>query len=267
MIRELKENDISGLNSLTPASWKYDYETFLRDFIQEDFFYAFVLIQDNQIVGTGNVLVKGKIGWLANIIVNSTYRGKGLGLHMTRFLVAFSKEKKCETHLLIATALGEAIYRKIGFRKMTEYVCFDSQVAISYSRPMAVRALNLSDLESIYALDREANGEDRSHLIDKYYTNGLGYFNDEGELLGCYLPLFGRGLVLSRDTTAGIELLKLKHSKKGARTLVPLENQESISVLESNGLKKGDTSARMVLGIETKWKPTYIYSYGSGYCG
>lgn len=267
MIREIKESEIIGLNNLTPPDWKFDYETLLRNFINDDFFYAFIQIQDSRIVGTGNIFLKGKIGWLANIIVDKNYRGKGLGYEMTKFLVDFLVDKKCDTQLLIATELGEAIYRKIGFRKLTEYCCFDSEIDRDYYITSSIRKLENSDVESVYKLDQDANGENRIHLIGKFYENGFGYFNSDNELLGFFLPEFGRGLVLSRDKQAGIELLKLKHSKKGQRTLLPIENQNGIKLLENIGLKKGDKCSRMILGKENKWIPNYIYSYGSGYCG
>ena len=59
MIRELKKSDISGLNSLPPIDWKFDYEDFLNDFVGENYFRAFVMIQDTKIVGTGNVFFQG----------------------------------------------------------------------------------------------------------------------------------------------------------------------------------------------------------------
>jgi len=267
MIRELKESDIEGLNNLPPSEWKFDYEAFLKEFIDEDFFYAFILVKDNKIAGTGNIFSKGKIGWLGNIMVDKSCRGKGLGHQMTKFLVDFLENKGCETQLLIATKLGESVYKKLGFIKLTEYQSFDSEFDNDFNFPNSIRKLKLSDLESVYKLDFETNAEDRTHLIDKFYNNGFGYFNDDNELLGFYLPEFGRGLVLSKDKQAGIELIKLKHSTKGKRTLLPIENQNGIKTLEKIGLKKGEKCSRMILGKENKWVPNNIYSYGSGYCG
>ena len=267
MIRELKKSEIRGLNNLTPTDWKYDYEEFLTGYLNEDFFHAFVMIKDDAIIGTGNVLVKEKIGWLANIIITKKFRGKGLGFQMTKFLVDYLNDKECETQLLIATELGEPVYQKAGFKRITEYQCFDSETELDFTQTNSIRPLKDIDLGSVYKLDEDANGENRTHLIDKYYATGLGYFNNENVLLGFYLPDFGRGLVIAKDSKAGIELLKLKHSKIGMRTLLPIENKEGIDLLESTGLKKGDKSVRMVLGKENKWKPKYIYSYGSGYCG
>lgn len=267
MIRELKENEINGLNVISPIDWKFDYEDFLRLYYREDYFKAFLIIQDDSIIGTGNVFLKDKIGWLANIIVDEKYRKKGFGFKMTKFLVDYLSNKGCETQLLIATELGEAVYQKNGFTKIADYQCYDSETAFDFKYSKSIRFLKSTDLEQVCELDFIANDEDRKHLIKKYYKSGLGYFNKQDVLVGFYLPEFGRGLVLSTTESAGLELLKIKHSKKGRRSLLPLENKIGIDFLDSIGLKKGMKSSRMILGKENLWKPAYIYSYGSGFCG
>ena len=267
MIRKLKKSEILGLNNLPPPDWKYDYENFLTRYINEDFFQAFVMIQDGKIIGTGNVLVNGKIGWLANIIITEKYRGQGLGFQMTKHLVDTLSDKECETQLLIATALGTAVYQKVGFKKVTAYCCFDSKIAHDFTPTNAIRSLKKADRKSVYQLDQDANGENRTHLMGKHCATGQGYFDTANQLLGFYLPDFGRGLVIAKEEKAGIELLKLKHSKSGMRTLLPKDNQAGINFLEKYDLRKGDQCSRMVLGIENNWNPKFIYSYGSGYCG
>ena len=267
MIRALKKTDIAGLNSLPPTDWNFNYECFLKEFLATNFFYAFVLIQNEKIVGTGNVLIKGKLGWLANIIVDNKYRGEGFGSKITKYLVEFLNSKGCETQLLIATDLGEPVYKKIGFKKLTEYRCFltEKDNGVVYSN--AIRKLVPSDLEDLVKMDRDANDEDREHLISKYYKTGFGYFNNDNKLLGFYLPDFGRGLVISKQKKAGIELLKLKHAQKGKKTLIPIENLDGIRFFENSGLKEGLKCSRMVLGKENDWNPECIYSYGGGHCG
>ncbi|MFZ1705044.1 MAG: GNAT family N-acetyltransferase [Saprospiraceae bacterium] len=267
VIRPLKTNDINGLNALTPVEWKFEYESFLKNFIDEPFFYAFLLLQENNIVGTGNVLIKGNIGWLANIIVDYNHRNLGLGFSMTKFLVDFLQDKGCETQILIATKLGEPVYQKIGFKKITEYYCYDSVRDVPYANSDFIRPLTLENKSLVYNLDYMANGENRSHLINKFYKNGFGYFDTGDLLLGFYLPEFGKGLVISSDPTAGKELLKLKHATKGRRTMLPIENEEGIKTLENLGLTKGISSSKMILGKLNFWNPSCIYSYGSGYCG
>lgn len=267
MILPLAKHQIKGLNQLPPSDWSYDYEALLHAFIDEAFFAAFVQLQGDQVVGTGNVFVKDAIGWLANIIVDPHYRGRGLGSEMTRYLVDFLNDSGCATHLLIATALGEGVYQRVGFRKQTDYLSFESERDVAYTPSRAVRPLESTDRAAVYHLDREINAENRSHLLDRFFKNGFGYFDSADHLQGFYLPEFGRGLVLSKDEQAGLELLQLKHAENGRRTLLPVENQAGVQLLEGLGLKQGARCSRMVLGKENDWMPTSIYSYGSGYCG
>jgi len=267
MIRILKSNDISGLNRLPPQEWHFDYEDFLYDFINEDFFHAFVMIQGNEIVGTGNALLKNNMAWLANILVDEKFRGQGFGSQMTQFLVDFLASKGATTQLLIATELGEPIYRKIGFQKVTTYHCFDTMEAYEYQFPKAIRPITAADYSNIIELDRHINGESRAHLLRKFMRGGWGYYQSENQIIGCYLPHFGRGLVIATDKKAGLELLALKHAQKGQRTLLPIENQAGIDFLTAKGFTTGYHCSRMVLGEKPTWQPTHIYSYGSGYCG
>ncbi len=224
------------------------------------------MIYEDKIIGTGNVFLKDKIGWLANIIVLEEFRGKGFGLEITKFLVDFLKSKGCETQLLIATEFGEPVYKKVGFKSVSKYQRYDTEIDSDYNCSDSIRNLKDCDLKDIYKLDSYTNGENRKHLIDKFCKNGVGYFRNN-ELQGVYLPDFGRGLVLSKEKYAGIELLKLKHSKNGRISLLPTENEDGLDYFEKSGLKKGYKCSRMILGKEIDWNPENIYSYGGGYFG
>jgi GNAT superfamily N-acetyltransferase len=267
MIRPLIQSDIAGLNLLPPLEWKFDYEAFLQNFINEDFFRAVIFLKDQKIVGTGNIFVKGEIGWLGNIIVDEKYRGQGIGYAITQEMVDFLANSGCATQLLIATKMGEPVYQKLGFRKIGEYQSFDSRIDRAYTPIPSIRNLSESDFSSVAALDKEINDEDRTHMLQKFYQHGVGYFAENNELLGFYLPEFGQGLVLSKEKGVGKALLELKHETKGKTTLLPIENQHGITVLKNMGIHKGGKCARMILGRENNWQPNHIYSYGSGYCG
>lgn len=225
-IRTIRPSDIPGLNHLPPLDWKFDYEQFLKDFAQENFFHAFVLVEKEKIVGTGNVLLKNGVGWLANIIVEKNYRRRGLGFKITKYLVDFLNSQGCKIQLLLASELGKPVYKKIGFRTITNYRCFDVNLLQETVQSDAIRKLTAADLKKVAVLDQQANGENRNHLIYKFSKNGLGYFAQDQSLLGCYLPSFGRGMVLAKSELVGIELLKIKHGKNNQRTLLPIENNQ-----------------------------------------
>ncbi len=267
MVRKLDKSDVSGLNSLPPKDWNFDYEAFLEMYLTKDYFHPFVLVLDEKVIGTGNVFIRGSVGWLAHIIVDEKYRGRGLGSEMTTFLVNFLKELKCETMLLIATELGEPVYRKVGFRKLSDYYRFDTTESEEFKLSPEIQRLSEENIQEVCELDAIINGENRAHLISTYVEGGYGCFDTDGELTGFYLPNFGRGLVLAKNRECGLKLLEQKHAQKGARTFLPQENQAAISFLRSLGLKEGTKSCKMILGKQNTWHPELIYSYGSGFCG
>jgi GNAT superfamily N-acetyltransferase len=266
MIQEINPSQIPSLNQLPPTSWAFDYEAFLKHYLPTNFFKAFVLTKHEEIVGTGNVFFKGKIGWLANIIISKKHRQQGLGAQMTEYLVDYLDNQGCETQLLIATELGERVYQKIGFNKIGSYQGFSSNQNQAYEVGNSIKKLNQNHLQSILDLDFYVNGECRKHFLEQYYKNGFGYFN-EHDLLGYYLPAFGRGLIIAQEEEAGLELLKLKHCKEGRHTMLPIDNQVGINYLEKMGIEKTRNWTRMSLGKTINWNPKMIYSYASGYCG
>lgn len=267
LIRPIEDRDLQYLNRLPPDDWNFDYESFLKNFMQREFFHSFVLEVSEEIIGTGNVLIKDSIGWLAHILVDSNYRNNGYGSQITKFLVDFLHDKGCTTQLLIATELGLPVYEKLGFRKICVYPSYETVEPYKIETNPHVRNLTENDKSVVYAMDLEINGEDRKHLIDIFFENSIGYFSDNNELLGFYLPSFGRGLVLSKSNLAGVKLLEIKHAIKGKRTLLPDFNVEAINTLKELGLQQGYSCYKMYLGTPNDWLPEFIFSYGSGYCG
>ena len=163
--------------------------------------------------------------------------------------------------------MGERVYQKLGFRRTTTYQGYQSETDTNYNMCRNVRPLIQSDLENVLKVDKEINGEDREHFLINNYKSGFGYFDNMGELIGLYLPDFGRGLVLAKNQDAGVELLKIKHSEKGRTSYIPIENKAAIDFFINRNFNRLENFSRMSLSNDSKWNPKYIYSYGSGYSG
>ena len=265
MIRALQSSDISGLNSFPPSEWDFDFESFLMKFMKKDYFQAFVMYKEDKIVAVGNVLVNDNIGWLGNIIIHKQYRGTGLGSEMTKFLVDYLLEKGCNSILLIATELGKSVYKKIGFEEICDYCYFEAVADVDILTTKSIRQLVEEDVNDVLELDKAATGEKRKYLIEAFVSTGFGFFRDE-MLVGFYLPDYGRGLIVSEDTDAGLALLSMKHAKKGSRSLLPIDNKEATDFLLKSGNIQGDKCTKMILGQTPAWFPEHIFAIGSGFC-
>ena len=105
--------------------------TIVNDFSKEDFkIYlsetrykkTFLMIVDNNIVGTGSIIIEKKIsrdfrnvGHIEDIVIDKKYRGKGYGKEIILYLVNYCKENNCYKIILNCEEKNKKFYEKSGF--------------------------------------------------------------------------------------------------------------------------------------------------------
>ena len=85
---------------------------------------------DNKIVGLGNSIIFKNTAWLAHIIVGTDYRNRGVGFQIVDRLLTELRDKSIDSVLLIATEPGEPVYKKAGFRLISD--CIFSRIGGNY---------------------------------------------------------------------------------------------------------------------------------------
>ena len=173
-IRQLRQSEISLLEDFPPADWNMDLPGFVSFHFGYPYFYPIVAETENKIVGFGNGILNDKVGWVGNIIVLSEYRKKGIGYELTNHLVEYFKHKGCTKQLLIASEMGKNIYAKIGFKESSTYQFFKVGIAFpNYQKAVEIREVNENDFILLKKLDKEASGEERFHLIERFFSTVL----------------------------------------------------------------------------------------------
>lgn len=105
--------------------------TIVNDFSKEDFKNylietrykkTFLMIVDNNIVGTGSIIIEKKIsrdfrnvGHIEDIVIDKKYRGKGYGKEIILYLVNYCKENNCYKIILNCEEKNKKFYEKSGF--------------------------------------------------------------------------------------------------------------------------------------------------------
>jgi GNAT superfamily N-acetyltransferase len=120
---KLTYSDIDKISHLQPEGWPEITHAF-QFYCNHDFCNPVKMTIDNEIVGIGNSILFDKTAWLAHIIVNSDHRNRGIGYKIVDSLIEDIKTRGIETSLLIATELGEPVYIKAGFHKISDYRYF-----------------------------------------------------------------------------------------------------------------------------------------------
>lgn len=220
---------------------------------------------DGAVVGIGNAIIYGDTAWLAHIIVNKQYRNNGIGSAVTKALIDLVRKASCETILLIATALGEPVYKKLGFDIQTKYVFFNEGSFPPAIHSSAIKPFENSFHNELLRLDRIVSGEARSKLLQPHFSDCIVYL-ENGAIAGTYMPTLGEGLILAKNQGAGRALMELR-ATTSRRFCIPIENVDGLKILESFGCPEIRTASRMIYGKKISWDGSKIYNRIGGNLG
>ncbi len=264
-IQNLENKDISLLVELQPEGWN-DIMPIIDFYTKSSFCFPIKIISNNKIIGIGSTIIHNDVSWLGHIIVHPEYRNKGIGKLITQALVNKAKEKNCTTIYLIATDLGEPVYKKVGFEEETEYLFFkdlknNGNISISKN----IIEFNSSFKSQIINLDKEISGENRVFQIDPHLKDAYVYKN-ENDIEGFYLPTFGEGLILANNSFSGVELMKFR-LKTQDNVAFPVDNIKATEFMYQNNFKEFKKAKRMILGKKRLWQPQNIYNRIAGNFG
>lgn len=267
-IRDLRTSDLPLIKDFAPPEWHVDLSQLFGRHFGRPYFHPLAAEVDGRTVGCAEGLLQGNAGWLGNIIVLPEFRGHGIGRALTESLVALFKRKGVQYQILVATPLGEPIYRKLGFETVSQYLFFEKQDAPgSLDAVPGVRPLTAVDYEDVFALDRLVTGEIRSPFLRGFLQAAWAHVDSAGQLDGYYLPQLGNGLVIARNDAAGLALMRHKHNQGPGASCVPEQNAMATAFLQGNRFGEAWRAPRMTLGPDLRWQPEHVYSRGSGYCG
>ncbi|MGP8214815.1 MAG: GNAT family N-acetyltransferase [Bacteroidia bacterium] len=256
--------DLKYLNELQPTGWDNITPAF-NFYLDSAFCKAIKVVAGEKIIGIGAFIIHEGVAWLAHIIVHKDYRNKGTGGFITQYLIDHIPGK-CETIYLIATDMGEPLYKKLGFVAEAGYSFFNNG-SFNNATEISDNIKSFSEeyLEQILSLDKEAYGENReAHLKD--YIYGSFVFVADNKVQGFYLPAFGNGLIVATGPIAGTELMKLR-SKSFDTFILPSGNKPAIACLLNHNYSRFRVAKRMRLGKNRAWQPGNIYNRVSGQIG
>jgi GNAT superfamily N-acetyltransferase len=266
-IRPLEFFELPLLKDFAPPEWNTDLSALFSLHFGQPYFYPIAAELDGAIVGCAMGLWNGNAGWLGNIIVLPECRGRGIGYALTKNLVKFFHAKGCASQILIATKMGEPVYRKLGFEIVSQYVFLKAEQPADPADMSRVRPYTPEDSDAIFRLDQSITGENRHPFLGRCLLGSWMHETSSGELDGFYLPGLPPGPVLAKNDEAGLELLRFKIGQGSQSIVVPEANRVALQFLLQNGFQETARTPRMILGKDVDWHPEQVYSRGAGYCG
>lgn len=258
-------SDFAQLVNLQPEGW-HDIIPKFEYYVNQKYGIPIKLLENQEIVAIGSVIVHQDVAWLGHIIVHPDHRKQGYGKLMTQQLIATAKAENCTSIQLIATDLGATVYESIGFITDTEYLFFkDVTIPLGQVANPHISSYNAIYKDQMLALDSLVSGENRAWELEDHLASSYLYVID-GSLAGYYLPTFGEGLIIAIHPTAGKELTEF-HLQTKTTMVVPKENIAAQAFLQEHQYQPYASAKRMYIGREIAVKFEHIYNRIAGNIG
>lgn len=260
-IRLLFESDIPSAMGLKEAAGWNQTEADWRRLLRLEPKGCFGAIKDARLVGTTTTTIHGELAWIGMVLVEPQHRRQGIAAKLMNAALDYLKDK-VETIKLDATALGQPVYEKFGFR--AESVVERWSGTASARRETQSPALMVGDIvRDVLNLDRVAFNADRARLIraliDEACVSPVLMRAADGALSGYALARSGTsktyvGPVVANDPqVAEILMDRTLTALAGRDVYVDLNKECSVdaSVLPDRGFVKERDLIRMVKGRES----------------
>jgi GNAT superfamily N-acetyltransferase len=212
---------------------------------------------DREIVTTGGALSFGATGWIGFVTVAAGARRRGLGTAVTVEMADWLVAEGARTVLLLATAAGAGVYRRLGFEDDGWYETWTGTIP---GPAAAAPVLRPADLAAVAALDAAATAEARDPILEQA---GAGWvLPGRGFRLA---PPWPRTPMIAAGAEAGEALLDLAGGP--AIVDVPEENEAARSALAARGLRCQARHLRMRRGPAVPRRPEQVWGALSLFCG
>lgn len=268
-IRLLFESDIPSAMGLKEAAGWNQTEADWRRLLRLEPKGCFGAIKDARLVGTTTTTIHGELAWIGMVLVEPQHRRQGIAAKLMNAALDYLKDK-VETIKLDATALGQPVYEKFGFR--AESVVERWSGTASARRETQSPALMDGDIvRDVVNMDRVAFNADRARLIraliDEACVSPVLMRAADGALSGYALARSGTsktyvGPVVANDPqVAEILMDRTLTALAGRDVYVDLNKECSVdaSILPDRGFVKERDLIRMVKGREsTKTSPLVV---------
>ena len=148
------------------AGWDQVEEDW-RLFLDLDPQAGIVAVHNGRVVGTATVIRHGAgVAWVSMVIVDPAFRRMGIGTGLVRR--ALAALEGCPSVMLDATAAGQPVYERLGFRPCGSLRRLQTAAAGAVAGPPAARrAAAAADLAAAAALDAAAFGAERGALLQR----------------------------------------------------------------------------------------------------
>lgn len=248
------------------AGWNQT-ESDLRRFLALEPQGCFLAEENGKPVGTVTTCRFDSIAWIGMLLVDPAWRGRGIGRALLMQAMTWVQQQGITNLRLDATALGEPLYRKVGFVEHYRLLRYSGRPSQGLVHQMAVSLFGSRELDLAVRLDQEAYGIDRSPLLTRLFQEwptGCWCVGNSGYILSrAGSKAIQIGPCIAKDGTSGCALLMHllgQNAQENVFVDIPQSNAMARTMVEKAGLTPQREFIRMGTGLPCCDKVEWIWA-------
>lgn len=123
---------------------------------------------DGIIAGSTTAICYGQeLAWIGMVLVAPEFRGRGYARALMEHALQFLNDRRVQVVRLDATDMGRSLYAKLGFRDECAIERWSGSAVAIPGQQQALCTAPLRSMAELAALDRQAFGAGRGHVIER----------------------------------------------------------------------------------------------------
>jgi GNAT superfamily N-acetyltransferase len=256
-IRLMVTSDIQlGLRLTRQAGWN-QLESDWRRFMAMEPRGCFVAELGGTPVGTTTTCLFGPVAWIAMVLVDVNARRQGVATALLQHALDFLDRQKIRTVRLDATAAGQPVYEKLGFRPEYQLTRYEGIAPQTGEQPLVTEA-TAGVLAQIVAFDHAMTGTYREKMLARLFAESpqtAHVLYRDGPLEGFVALRQGAnatqiGPCIATSHAGPVLLGKALCGCAGRRVFIdiPRDNAPALTIAEAGGLRVQRHFTRMYRG-------------------
>ena len=269
-LRIMTSDDLSAAMGLKEKAGWNQTEADWRRFLDMEPTGSFVAEWDGRPVGTTVTCILGPVAWIAMVLVDPEFRGRGFGKALMTHALDFLDGQNVPSIRLDATALGKPLYEKLGFIVEYGLTRFEGIPQAVARPPGIVNDAGPQDWPMLFQMDREITGADRTKLLSRIFAaqpETIRVVRSAESIVGFQAARPGTrawqiGPCLGRHGVGGILLADALNRFAGTRIFVdiPVQNQAGVTLAKRSGLTVQRHLIRMCRGQPVAERTDHIWA-------
>lgn len=229
---------------------------------------CFVLLDGSKRIGVATTISYDQIGWIGNVIVSETHRGRGAGTALVKHSINYLLDAGVKTIGLYSYLERVQFYRRLGFKAFSEFITLRGHGVSTNCK--VYEEISNQDIPEAIRLDSICFGATRKKLLEPLLldSSNLSYkFEEKGKLRGFivakiygYTAEIGPLVCKKGYTNIAIELIKCTLNALPNRKVsicIPKQESEICDALTNSGFVEDFSTVRMLFGVQIDQKCIY----------